>query len=222
MKELDNFTDSFFWNTRSWYILLNNLLSYDPAGVGITFFFGENIRMPVLNEAQQVVFENPRIVWGADLDSDGRPLVPSFASLYNNNIGIKTLNADGDGVVRRFASPLAQIPHMSLRLAQLAKADSSVTQSGFYRSPHLINYIGPRETFETIDFRDVIEMRVSPEKLRDKIVIIGSGGNASFDQVRTPVGAPDHPAKAPRLGEHGRQVLAEYGFTDGEITGLLG
>jgi crotonobetainyl-CoA:carnitine CoA-transferase CaiB-like acyl-CoA transferase len=41
-------------------------------------------------------------------------------------------------------------------------------------------------------------------------------------QVRTPVGAPARPTRAPRLGEHGREVLAEYGFADGDIAALLG
>lgn len=43
----------------------------------------------------------------------------------------------------------------------------------------------------------------------------------TIQQVRTPVGAPKAPSRAPRLGEHSREVLAEYGFDDGEIAGLL-
>jgi crotonobetainyl-CoA:carnitine CoA-transferase CaiB-like acyl-CoA transferase len=41
-------------------------------------------------------------------------------------------------------------------------------------------------------------------------------------QVRTPVGAPANPTAPPRLGEHSRDVLAEYGFSDAEITGIVG
>ncbi len=43
-----------------------------------------------------------------------------------------------------------------------------------------------------------------------------------IQQVRTPVGAPEAPARGPRLGEHSREVLAEYGFDDGEIAALVG
>jgi crotonobetainyl-CoA:carnitine CoA-transferase CaiB-like acyl-CoA transferase len=39
-------------------------------------------------------------------------------------------------------------------------------------------------------------------------------------QTRTPVGAPEATRRAPRLGEHGREVLAEYGFGEDEITRL--
>ena len=41
-------------------------------------------------------------------------------------------------------------------------------------------------------------------------------------QVRTPVGAPANPTPPPRLGQHSRDVLAEYGFSDAEITGIVG
>lgn len=40
-------------------------------------------------------------------------------------------------------------------------------------------------------------------------------------QVRTPVGAPRARYFPPRLGEHGREVLAEYGFSDDEIAALI-
>jgi alpha-methylacyl-CoA racemase len=41
-------------------------------------------------------------------------------------------------------------------------------------------------------------------------------------QVRTPLGAPQNRRLAPRLGEHSRQVLAEYGFGEAEIAALTG
>jgi len=39
-------------------------------------------------------------------------------------------------------------------------------------------------------------------------------------QVRTPVGMPRGPRPAPSLGEHSREVLADYGFSDAEIAAL--
>jgi alpha-methylacyl-CoA racemase len=41
-------------------------------------------------------------------------------------------------------------------------------------------------------------------------------------QVRTPVGQPAHPTAPPSLGQHSREVLGEYGFSDAEITGIVG
>jgi len=41
-------------------------------------------------------------------------------------------------------------------------------------------------------------------------------------QVRTPVGTPANPSAPPRLGQHSREVLREYGFSDAEIAGIVG
>jgi crotonobetainyl-CoA:carnitine CoA-transferase CaiB-like acyl-CoA transferase len=40
-------------------------------------------------------------------------------------------------------------------------------------------------------------------------------------QARTPLGAPSSPRRPPLQGEHTREVLAEYGFSDAEITSLM-
>lgn len=47
--------------------------------------------------------------------------------------------------------------------------------------------------------------------------IDGGAGVGPVQQVRTPIGAPRSPRPPPRQGEHTREVLAEYGFSDDEI-----
>jgi crotonobetainyl-CoA:carnitine CoA-transferase CaiB-like acyl-CoA transferase len=47
-----------------------------------------------------------------------------------------------------------------------------------------------------------------------------AAGDESVLQVRTPVGPARTDRLAPRLGEHSREVLAEYGFDDGAIAAL--
>jgi crotonobetainyl-CoA:carnitine CoA-transferase CaiB-like acyl-CoA transferase len=49
----------------------------------------------------------------------------------------------------------------------------------------------------------------------------GGDGVGPLQQVRTPVGAPANPRPPPRLGQHTREVLAEYGFDDAAIAGLV-
>ncbi|MBV8756750.1 MAG: CoA transferase [Deltaproteobacteria bacterium] len=51
--------------------------------------------------------------------------------------------------------------------------------------------------------------------------IDGGDGVGRVLQVRTPVGVPANPTAPPRLGQHTREVLAEYGFSDAEITGIV-
>jgi crotonobetainyl-CoA:carnitine CoA-transferase CaiB-like acyl-CoA transferase len=50
--------------------------------------------------------------------------------------------------------------------------------------------------------------------------INGGPGVGPIQQVRTPLGTPKSPRPPPRQGEHTRDVLAEYGFSDAEIAAL--
>jgi len=50
--------------------------------------------------------------------------------------------------------------------------------------------------------------------------IDGGPGVGPLQQVRTPLGAPRSPRPPPRHGEHTRDVLVEYGFSETEIAAL--
>jgi alpha-methylacyl-CoA racemase len=51
--------------------------------------------------------------------------------------------------------------------------------------------------------------------------IDGGDGVGPIVQTRTPVGMPAEPTPPPRLGQHSREVLAEYGLSDAEIAAAL-
>jgi len=51
--------------------------------------------------------------------------------------------------------------------------------------------------------------------------IDGGDGIGPLQQVRTPVGTPANASPPPRLGQHTRDVLLEYGLSEAEITALL-
>jgi alpha-methylacyl-CoA racemase len=50
--------------------------------------------------------------------------------------------------------------------------------------------------------------------------IDGGAGVGPIRQMRTPVGTPSHAGVPPRLGQHTREVLAEYGLSEAEITAI--
>ena len=52
---------------------------------------------------------------------------------------------------------------------------------------------------------------------RDVFFTIDGGAAGPIAQIRTPIGAPEHPSPPPTLGEHSAAVLADYGFTADEI-----
>jgi two-component system phosphate regulon sensor histidine kinase PhoR len=189
LKEVISLSDAFFWNPRPWERLLTAVLADDPAAVGINFFFGENIRISqsFINQTR-ATFEDPRIIWGADVDGAGRVLLPAFATSYNVNVGLRTFRSDDDGTVRRFSSSLLQIPHLAVRVATLANLKNP--KSNVFRDfqqPTLINYAGTADVFKVVKFKDVIENRIDPTLLRGKIVLIGSLNNP-VEQLQTPLG----------------------------------
>jgi len=56
---------------------------------------------------------------------------------------------------------------------------------------------------------------------RDAFFTMDGGDLGPLQQLRTPVGVRDHSTPAPRLGQHSRDVLADYGFGADEIAALV-
>jgi len=50
----------------------------------------------------------------------------------------------------------------------------------------LLNYRGPREYFQTVSIADILENRISPDLMRDRIVLIGATGQSANDLFFTP------------------------------------
>jgi two-component system, OmpR family, phosphate regulon sensor histidine kinase PhoR len=189
LKEVVSLSDAFFWNQRSWERLLRAILADKPAAVGVTFYFGENIRVQnAYSIATKAVFQDPRIVWGADVDGAGRVLLPAFSTSYNTNVGLRSLRADDDGTVRRFSSSQIASPHLSVRLAEMLHGSAlNPLGSQDFQQPTLINYVGPAESFRVISFKDIVENRIDSQALSGKIVLIGSLANP-VEQMQTPLG----------------------------------
>ncbi len=204
LKEVTLAGDQIFWNTVLWERVLSRVLADLPAAVGVTFHFGEGVRTGKLGPATRALFEDPRIVWGADLDSAGRALIPVFATTYNRNIAIRSLRVDDDGTLRRYSRSLIQMPHMGTRLAEIAEAaekskpqsygeiralDSGIetAQQGEFDTPVEINFLGAAGSFPTVSVRDLLEGRVPPEAFNGKLVIIGNRTD-SIEAYTTPLG----------------------------------
>jgi alpha-methylacyl-CoA racemase len=57
-------------------------------------------------------------------------------------------------------------------------------------------------------------------RAREVFFVLDGGSAGPIRQVRTPVGTPANPTMPPRLGEHTRAVLADYGFSLEEIEAI--
>ena len=185
LKEVVSFNDAYFWNPQAWEKMFARLLAAEPRAIGVTFFFGENVRSNRISPAARALFEDPRVVWGADIDNNGRLLVPLFASTYNSNVGLRSLRADDDGVIRRFSNSNIQVPHLAARLSEVAAGKASSIGESQPSKTLVINFAGDRQSFEVVSAKEVLEGRVDPNRLRGRIVLIGS---LAGEILQTPLG----------------------------------
>ena len=186
-QELGGTDDLTYWQPQLWEKLLQKVLEQKPASVGVTLFFRANsINLNSLTAPQRQLFSDEHIYWAAEMDLVGRILVPAFGSPLNANIAITTLRADEDGIVRRFSSPLAQVPQMGLRLAE-SLGDKQLRPRAFFQTSQLINFAGTAAAFKSIPFSDVMAGRFSPDTFAGKIVLIGARPR-SVDLLKTPLG----------------------------------
>ena len=74
-----------------------------------------------------------------------------------------------------------------------------------------------------------VEIVLEPDELADHPLhrarevffeLDGGPGVGPIRQVRTPIGAPAHSTAPPRLGQHSREVLEDYGFSEPDIAAL--
>ena len=74
-----------------------------------------------------------------------------------------------------------------------------------------------------------VEIVLEPDELADHPLhrarevffeLDGGPGVGPIRQVRTPIGAPAHSTAPPRLGQHSREVLADYGLPEPDIAAL--
>ncbi|MBC7457530.1 MAG: CHASE2 domain-containing protein, partial [Bdellovibrionaceae bacterium] len=66
INELNNVTDSFFWDEKIWSDLLSKIIVQKPKKIGVTLFFGDNIGKTVTNKKDIDLFKNPKIVWASN------------------------------------------------------------------------------------------------------------------------------------------------------------
>lgn len=179
LKEISAVGDNFFWNPKTWNTFLSRILKDDPSSIGVTFFFDSSL-LSDREEENFLSLKNGKVIWAAELDQDGRARLPALTSNYALNVGLMTLSPDDDRIVRRFSSPLVQVPHLAAKVSGM----ESHLITGDSR---LINYRGRATVFEHVFFRDVMSNRLPDGFFRNKIVLIGSL-DLDGHMLRTPLG----------------------------------
>lgn len=178
-NELSDISDSFYWDRELWGELLTKILEQNPAKIGITFYFGNNVGQVRLSNKENQIFRDPRIIWAANSSEPEKLSLPLAARANKVNIAhIDTLK-DDDGIVRRlFLSP-DQIPNMAERLMTTGKYTTTS------KIP-IINYKG-KSLFSEISFNDVLSGKLPQDYFKNKIILIGSE-KSNNSQIQSPIG----------------------------------
>ncbi len=172
----DRISDDFFWNEHIWVDLLNNLLNADPKIIAVNLCFTSKSR---LTYKSKEIFYNPSIYWATESDSRGRP-ISTLISTSSDNIGINTLPTDEDGIFRRIA--ISEINnHFTKKISQ------NITLKESSYNKEFINFRGPKNTFTSIHYQDILKNTHLSSNLKGKIIIIGASESPDHE-VATPLG----------------------------------
>lgn len=187
--------ESSFWSFRNenkWADLLSKILKQNPKSIGVT------IHPKVSNQEHQDSLRNlktlsdDRIIWATQLDNEGRLLPSRFVTTHEVKSGLFEFRPDRDGSIRRFRLHSNSMPHMALQLANTLDANTKIEKTIDTEQNRLLNYRGAKNTFPSIDVRNLMNGTVAPDAFTDKIVILGleDGANQSLE---TPVGGLSKP-----------------------------
>lgn len=213
LKDITKVGDGLYWRAAVWDKVLGQLIQQDPAAIGVTFHFGESARFTGLPASvHRSHFDDPRVIWSADLDSSGQVLLPILGGPYLKTVAIRSLRTDDDGRLRRYSLSKGQIPHLGVRLSELALSQSvfepldiasdapasdentATHQNSDFGFVGLtrdqvkeINFIARSGGFPTLSLKDVLDGRILAGALKGKVVLIGSRADSS-EALITPLG----------------------------------
>lgn len=178
-NEMQDLSDSFFWDQKLWFNLLQKILLQRPKSVAVTLFFGENIGLTRLNSVEVTAFKNPLIKWATN-SSDSEKISYPFATLADrSNIAYVDVLRDDDGLVRRLPKFSNFIPDMAHSLVYQTKLD-------VVKPISVINYNGLKR-YNRIELQQVLHNEIPEDLFKNKYVIIGVEKSIN-SQILTPLG----------------------------------
>ncbi len=199
------------WPRRLHARLLDKLTASGAGAVGFDILFSEKdnsdpegdsiLSDAIENNGNVVLVVGPESDDGPNLISEVLPLPDLAASAAR--LAHIDFEVDRDGVCRRVFLKAGlgdpRWPAMGLAMLEIAHperqstAESSAGRNypvatGWIRErPMLISYAGPPGHIERFSYVDVLQGRVSPESLRDRIVMIGATAVGLGDTLSTPL-----------------------------------
>jgi two-component system phosphate regulon sensor histidine kinase PhoR len=176
-KELDTLNDSFFSDPEAWSKVLERILRFEPAVVGITFFIGEG---PVTSQPHPIL-NDPRVLWSGRVNDESRLQRPRMYAVQEKNFGILDLKIDSDGFFRRHIKPNNQHPSLPTLISNTflnRQADESNL---------LVNFRGPAGSFLSFSLSELLYGTLPEPAIHGRVILIGARGSSNH-AVLTPYG----------------------------------
>jgi adenylate cyclase len=194
---------------------LQNIKAQKPRAIGLDIYRDLPVE-PGHNNLVTVFKSTPYLIGIEKIvgNNRGGSIAPSPVLSKKGQIASNDVIVDGDGKIRRgllYLNPPARKPiaGLALRLAMIYLQGEGITpeaaengnlklgktvfkpfeaDDGAYAGGYqiLLNYRKPKAGFPTVSLSDVLENRVPKERVRDRIVMIGSTAESLNDYFYTP------------------------------------
>ncbi len=169
LKELGDVSDAFYWNLSLWERALQKINSAKPKAIVVTVFLGK--------EVPPVLTKQSNIFWAVKNQEETLNNIPNVPT---DQVGPLNLFPDPDGNIRHFFGGAESLAY------KVAAFYGGHPISNFnYGQP--INFQGPRGTFKTFTFADLVKGLIKPIHLQNKTVILTTSDMTNH-MLPTPVG----------------------------------
>ena len=159
-------------------------IAYDVQFTEPTVPREDNALIEAVDRAGNVVLAT------TEVEGDGHTKVFGGDAVLRQ-IGARAGNAsvipDDDGTIRRFPYEIQGLTGFAVAATEEATGEA-VGRGGFESKGGWIDYAGPPKTIPTYSFSDVLEGRVDPGELKEKIVVVGASAPSLQDIQHTSVG----------------------------------
>lgn len=174
----------FPWPRQQYTRLLKQLILAEPGVAVFDIILPESSQDD--SQLAAAMEQHGRVVLAAGWDNTGAPLQPN-QQLQEAAIAIGHVlkRDDFDGVTRKVEPQIKGIPTLGIAAVQAYAFVQAPVQLPSLNRSLLLNWAGPSRQVPQYSFVEVVEGRVPPQQLRNKIILIGITATG-FDPLRTP------------------------------------
>ncbi len=178
---------SFPWPRYRYAQLLQALKASPPAAIGFDVLFVDRGKGDA--EFAKAIAASHNVVLATAWDEQGNPLEPlPQLQKAGATVGQIWHNPDPDGISRRTAVFAKDVPGLGVTMLQVGNRGQHIPQPipGKQKQSVWLNWPHDAKALPTYSFTDVVEGKVPPEALADKLVLVGVTATG-IDVLRSPL-----------------------------------